>query len=87
MRWTYLDEAVSRGAIPQVRYGESAAALDLTNTHSELSDGAFPDAVICGIEACSVDCDGLHRGRKEVEEVAERDTEGEAVPELCYGVC
>ena len=82
---TYLDEAVGGSTIPEIGYSESAATLYLADAHGELGNGTLADAVIGGVELCGVDCDGGDAG-EEVEKEAERDAEGEAVPELCYGV-
>lgn len=78
----YLDETISRAAIPEIGYGESGATLDLSNTHSEEGDGALSNLVIGGIEGGGVEVNGLDGRREEIEEEAEGDTEGEAVPEL-----
>ena len=85
----HLDEAVGGMALGEVCDGEGLGVRELFDLHGEEGDGALLVAVVCDIDGAGV---GLNRDwgdgwREEIEEVAQRDSKGETVPELGDGVC
>ena len=79
---THFDKAVGGITIPQVPDGEALAVGDLLHVYGEKGDGMFLGTLVGGVERVDV---GVYRdwgagGGEEIEEVAQRDTEGEDVP-------
>ena len=72
--------------IPQIGYCKSFAIIDFRQSHGEFSNGAFLFLLIGEIESSRIGAYFSNRtswGRKKIEEKAEGDAEGEAIPELC----